>query len=87
MTILFTKTGCPKCELLKSDLDERVLDSVNVVTLTDDNAEALALLAYYECVSLAEKQLPILVEDSEERHIITGKTNIIDFLELMSAEP
>jgi hypothetical protein len=85
MTILFTKTGCPKCELLKSDLDTRIFDNVQVMTLTEDDADALAMLAYYECVGLSEKQLPILVEDTDDRQIITGSTDIIDFLELMSA--
>jgi hypothetical protein len=47
--------------------------------LDGDDPEALAMLAYYECVSLSEKQLPILV--SENREIITGVGHIRKYLE------
>ena len=48
------------------------------MSLNRDDPEALALLAYYECVTLSEKKLPILVSDSEE--VITGAVNIKNFL-------
>jgi hypothetical protein len=53
--------------------------SVRVLTLDGENSEALALLAYYECVALSEKQLPILVSDARE--VIVGPLNITRYLQ------
>jgi hypothetical protein len=77
MTYLFTKEGCGKCDWVKSNLDLSTMKNVQVMTLGED-PEALALLAYYECVSISEKQLPILVSDSRE--IITGAGHIRKYL-------
>lgn len=79
MTILFTKDGCGKCDWVKSKVDLKSLDGVQVIRLGEEDPEALALLAYYECVSLSEKQLPILV--SEDREIITGAAHIRKYLQ------
>ncbi len=79
MTYLFTKQGCGKCDWVKSTVDIKNLDGVTVMQLDFENPEALAVLAYYECVSLSEKQLPILVSDTRE--IITGAGHIRKYLE------
>lgn len=79
MTYLFTKDGCGKCDWVKSKVDLKSLDNVQVVRLGEEDPEALALLAYYECVSLSEKQLPILVSD--DREVITGAAHIRKYLE------
>ncbi len=73
MEYLFTKQGCGKCDWIKSNVDLDTMQNVRVLTLGDD-PEALALLAYYECVSISEKQLPILVSDTRE--VITGAGQI-----------
>ena len=50
-----------------------------VLTLDAEDSEALALLAYYECVALSEKQLPILVSDTRE--VIVGPLQITRYLQ------
>ena len=65
MTYLFTKEGCGKCDWVKTNVDLESMKDVTVMSLNRDDPEALALLAYYECVTLSEKKLPILVSDSE----------------------
>jgi hypothetical protein len=79
MTYLFTKQGCGKCDWVKSHVDLESCKDVTVLQLDQENTEALALLAYYECVSLSEKKLPILV--SASREIITGAGHIRKYLE------
>lgn len=79
MTYLFTKEGCGKCDWVKSNVDLASVKDLQVVTLNGEDPEALAMLAYYECVSLSEKKLPILV--AEDREIITGAGHIRKFLE------
>lgn len=79
MTYLFTKKGCTACETIKNTVDLDSKKSVRVLTLDGENSEALALLAYYECVALSEKQLPILVSDARE--VIVGPLNITRYLE------
>ncbi|MFC1835289.1 hypothetical protein ACFL2Q_11230 [Thermodesulfobacteriota bacterium] len=64
MTYLFTKDGCDKCDWVKDKVDLDKMDDMQVMNLGDEDAEALAMLAYFECVTLAEKQMPILVADS-----------------------
>jgi hypothetical protein len=78
MTYLFTKKGCGACDEIKTTLDLDSMREVEVLTLDGDNPEALALLAYYECVALSEKQLPILVSDSRE--VVIGPLNITRYL-------
>jgi hypothetical protein len=78
MEYLFTKEGCGKCDWVKSNVDLASMDNIQVLTLGED-PEALALLAYYECVSISEKQLPILV--SETREVITGAGHIRQYLQ------
>ena len=79
MTFLFTKPGCGKCDWIKNNMDFKKMKNVKVLQLDSDNCEALALLAYYECVSLSEKKLPILVSDSRE--VITGAGHIRKYLQ------
>jgi hypothetical protein len=79
MTYLFTKEGCGKCEWIKSHVDLKSVKDLTVLQLDQENTEALAMLAYYECVSLSEKQLPILVSESHE--VITGAGHIRKYLE------
>jgi hypothetical protein len=79
MTYLFTKEGCGKCDWVKSNVDLKNVKNLQVMTLNTDDPEALAMLAYYECVSLSEKKLPILV--GEDREIVTGAGHIRKYLE------
>ncbi|MDA8405517.1 MAG: hypothetical protein M0T73_01480 [Deltaproteobacteria bacterium] len=83
MTYLFTKTGCGKCDWVKSQIDLDRIPEVKVMQLDSENSEALALLAYYECVALSEKKLPILVSDQME--IITSVGDIKNHLTNLSA--
>jgi hypothetical protein len=78
MTYLFTKEGCGKCDWVKSKVDLGRMEDVNVMTLGEDNPEALAMLAYFECVGLSEKKLPILVSDAGD--VITGAVHIKNHL-------
>ena len=79
MTYLFTKDGCGKCDWRKSNMDLKSMKNVTIMQLDGENSEALAMLAYYECVSLSEKKLPILV--SEARNVITGAGHIRKYLQ------
>lgn len=86
MTLLFTKTGCAKCDWVKDKVEISRLRDLLVMQLDGDNPEALAMLAYHECVTLAEKKLPILVSDDNE--VITGALKIKNHLEaLYKADP
>ncbi|MEW6137173.1 MAG: hypothetical protein AB1733_03000 [Thermodesulfobacteriota bacterium] len=78
MTYLFTKQGCGKCDWIKKKIDLDHIKDVRVMQLDEDDPEALAMLAYFECVTLSEKNLPILV--SEENGIITGAAHIRKYL-------
>lgn len=78
MTYLFTKEGCEKCDWVKTRIVKDGLAGVEVMNLDEENSEALAMLAYFECVSLSEKKLPILVE--EGGRVITGVMQIKDYL-------
>jgi hypothetical protein len=78
MTYLFTKDGCEKCDWVKTRIVESGLNGVSVMNLDEDNSDALAMLAYFECVSLSEKKLPILVADGGR--VITGVLQIKDYL-------
>jgi hypothetical protein len=79
MTYLFTKPGCGKCDWVKNNVDLEKINGLTVVQINDSDPEALAMLAYYECVSLSEKSMPILV--SEKREIIVGAGHIRKHLE------
>ncbi len=78
MTYLFTKQGCSACESIRENVDLPSVKGLTVLNLDGENSEALAMLAYYECVNLAEKHLPILVSDTRE--VIHGPLNITKFL-------
>jgi hypothetical protein len=79
MTYLFTKPGCGKCDWVKSHVELEKRPDVQVLSLDGENPEALAMLAYFECVTLAEKKLPILVSDAGE--VLTGALQIRSYLE------
>ncbi len=79
MTYLFTKDGCGKCDWVKSRINVGQMQNVQVLNLDGNNSEALAMLAYFECVNLAEKKLPILVNDSGD--VITGAVHIKNYLQ------
>ena len=64
---LFTKDNCGKCDFVKKHFDLAAL-GVAVEQLGPDNADALAHLAWHGLVTVAEKQLPILVLD-DSKHI------------------
>lgn len=78
MTYLFTKEGCGKCDWVKDKVDLESMENVQVMKLDGENPEPLAMLAYFECVTLSEKQLPILVADDHK--IITGAGHIRKYL-------
>jgi hypothetical protein len=78
VTYLFTKQGCVKCDWVKDQVDLQSISDVQVLQLDSENSEALALLAYYECVALSEKKLPILVSD--DAGIITSVGDIKNYL-------
>jgi len=59
---LFTKTECQKCHYIKERFDLHAL-GIREEVLAEDNAEALAHLAWHELVETAQKELPILVLD------------------------
>ena len=80
MTYLFTKEGCGKCDWVKGKVDLERLNEVRVMTLNGEDPEALGMLAYFECVGLSEKKLPILVCDSGQ--VIAGAIEIKNYLEL-----
>lgn len=75
MIILFSKSSCKKCIWLKESAD---LTGIKIYDLTVLNPETLALLAFHECVSLAETSLPILVLDDSS--VIAGAINIKNYL-------
>ena len=75
--ILFTKPDCEKCHYITDKFD---LNSLGIAqrVLTHDDADALAALAWYELVDVAEKEMPILVlEDSSH---IAGAIKIKSYL-------
>jgi hypothetical protein len=78
VTYLFTKQGCGKCDWVKKNVDLNNMKNVRVLQLDGDDAEALAMLAYFECVTLSAKKLPILV--SEDSEVITGAGHIKKYL-------
>ena len=76
--ILFTKDGCPKCKYVKRHVDLVQLE-VRISVLGPEDAEALADLAWYGLVAVAEKSLPILVLD--DGTYLTGAIRILRHLE------
>ncbi len=75
---LFTKENCSKCDFVKKHVDLGHL-GVSVEVLGPENADALAHLAWHGLVSVAEKQLPILVLDDSSW--IAGAIPIKGYLE------
>jgi glutaredoxin len=74
---LFTKPNCDKCSYVKSKFDMDAL-GVRIEDLNEENADALAHLAWHELVEVAEKELPILVLDDSTH--ITGAIKIKSYL-------
>ncbi len=75
---LFTKTGCEKCDYVKRHVDLGAL-GVRVEELGPDNPDALAHLAWHGLVTVAERNLPILVLD--DNRYLTGAIRIRRYLE------
>ena len=59
---LFTKADCQKCHYIKNHFNLPSL-GIQEEMLGDDNADALAHLAWHELVEVAQKELPILILD------------------------
>ncbi len=59
---LFTKADCQKCHYIKAHFDLLTL-GIKEEVLGEDNAEALAHLAWHEMVDTAQRELPILILD------------------------
>jgi hypothetical protein len=57
---LFTKSLCSACQDIKKEFDLDAL-GISVEEIGPENPDALANLAWYELVEMAEKSLPILV--------------------------
>lgn len=79
---LFTKPGCEKCDQLKDKFDMNQLGVVEQ-RLTEDNADALAELAFYGLVEQAETELPILVTGDSQ--VFSGKIPIQKFLRTLES--
>jgi hypothetical protein len=69
---LFTKPGCEKCDWVKGQMTPEVKRSVTSMDI--QTVDGLAELAYHELVTVAEKQLPILV--TPEGKVVTGAIRI-----------
>ncbi len=59
---LFTKTDCQKCHYIKDHFNLLSL-GIQEEMLGENNADALAHLAWHELVEVAQKELPILILD------------------------
>jgi predicted DCC family thiol-disulfide oxidoreductase YuxK len=84
--ILFTKQNCSNCDYVKALLaNSSPGGSLRLASLDTD--EGLALLALYEGVSVAQKEVPVLIDQEEDlselmvqREVITGLDSIIERL-------
>ena len=79
---LFTKENCGKCDYVKDHVDLEKA-GVKVEVLSSDNYEALADLAWYELVGVAETTMPILILDDETP--MTGAVRIKKYLQDIAA--
>ena len=59
---LFTKAGCQKCHYIKDHFNLPSL-GIREEVLGENNAEALAHLAWHEMIEAAQRELPILILD------------------------
>ena len=75
---LFTKDDCTLCDQIKRQFDLEALE-VKIEVLNNNDADALAHLAWHRLVETARKRLPILVLDDSstvddisriERHLM-----------------
>ncbi len=84
--ILFTKQDCTNCDYIKALLaNSEPGESLRFASLDTD--EGVALLALYEGITAAQKEVPVLVDQEEDlselmvqREVITGLDNIIERL-------
>jgi len=74
---LFTKANCQKCHYIKNHFNLNSL-GIQEEILGEDNAEALAHLAWHELVEVAQKELPILILDDSTP--VIGAIQIKKFL-------
>ena len=79
--VLFTKPDCLKCHYVKDHFDLSQM-GIKERSLTPDDPSALAELAFYECVELAETGLPILVTDQSD--VFSGAGKIKSYLASIS---
>ncbi len=80
--ILFSSPGCEKCKIVKESFDLKSI-GVRVEELTEDNADGLAMLAWYELVKKAEEGLP-LFHDEKQGLTLQGAENITKYLQKLS---
>ncbi|MEW6187514.1 MAG: hypothetical protein AB1585_17425 [Thermodesulfobacteriota bacterium] len=74
---LFTKADCQKCHYIKDHFNLSIL-GIQEEILGEDNAEALAHLAWHELVDTAQRELPILILDDSTA--VVGAIPIKKFL-------
>jgi len=74
---LFTKDDCLLCEQLKKQFDLAAME-VHIEVLNNNDAGALAHLAWHGLVETARKTLPILVlDDSSSVHEFPSIENLL----------
>lgn len=89
--LLFTKPGCGKCNYVKSKVNLEEI-GVREAVLSEDNPGALAELAWFELVDVAEKKLPLLVFDNNywtrgiEDSYISDAVRITKYLKNLAAK-
>jgi glutaredoxin 2 len=74
---LFTKADCQKCHYIKDHFNLSSL-GIQEEVLGEDNAEALAHLAWHELIDTAQKELPILILDDST--VVIGAIPIKKYL-------
>lgn len=80
--ILFSSPTCEKCKIVKEKFNLKDI-GVRVEELNEENAEGLALLAWYQLVKKAEEGLP-LFHNEKEGLTIQGAENICKYLERLA---
>ncbi len=82
--ILFTKSDCPNCAYLKGLLTpDSTSNGLQIASLDTD--EGLALLALYQGITVAERELPVLVADEEDLSELMVKCEVVTGLDRIVA--
>lgn len=78
--ILFTKPNCSKCEWIKGKIsfNPSTYHSLDLAHLDGNNADAMGTLAYYSLVTIAEKNLPILL--TKDLEVVVDINRIAELL-------